>query len=166
MGNIILQKLIELLDAYKLLYKKVAEDNMPPETLSKYCEKMKGQDMSPADVAPDELACAETVSDILRHFIPTFPKIISTAELDKYLRKNYKQVYSPAPNLVVVSPTGGGLFKNGHAGIIGENNFIFSNNTQTGKLDNHWTVAGWAKYYVLKGKFQMNYYDPFSPKRG
>ena len=161
-----IKKLNDLLNYYKtLLLQKQVQETKPPMSLSEYCATMVGMDASPENKANPAVACAETVSFLARYIVPNFPTILSTFELDKYLSAHYKRLNSPAPNLIIVSPTGwgNGKLSNGHTGIVGDKNIIYSNDSDTGKLGKYWTIKKWADYYAIYGGMPMHYYDLTQP---
>ena len=95
--------------------------------------------------APDELGCAESVSKIIQMSNPQFPTFLSTTEMYSWLMGNWTQVSSPARGDIIISPTGYGK-SHGHVGILGDN-YIYSNNSYTGRWSNNYTLQKWRKYY-------------------
>src|SRR5690348_7159050 len=83
-----------------------------------------GIDASPADLAPDELGCAETVSTLLARVLPQFPIVTGTWSLLDVLRRypGIKEVTPLWPEVgdIVLYATGqgSGIFP-GHVGIVG-----------------------------------------------
>lgn len=123
-----------------------------------------GTDASPNDVAPDELGCADSVSQILKN---TFPKIIrgsvSTAELFNQLNTSskFKRVKLYKPGDIVISPTGKGKtgkIRNGHVGIVSENDRIMSNSSATGQWTENYTVTTWVKRYREQGGYPIYFF--------
>ncbi|MFA7290122.1 MAG: hypothetical protein WC055_14695 [Melioribacteraceae bacterium] len=111
-----------------------------------------GKDASPNDIAPDELGCADSASTLLGQ-VMTFPNIISTAELFRYLDKDirFKRVLDLTEGNIIISPTGYGNGKVvGHVGIIGKD-CIYSNNSKTGLWDKHLNIEKWVAQYRTKG---------------
>lgn len=108
-----------------------------------------GVDASPNDLAPDELGCAESVTNILNRTVGT--RIITgTWTLNQYFlgSDDWETVYDPQPGDIVISPTGeGGKGKVGHTGIVGQNGIIMSNSSYTGKWSANYTVDSWREYY-------------------
>lgn len=122
-----------------------------------------GTDASPNDVAPDELGCADSVSQIL---LKTFPGIIkgsvSTRELNQQLNssKHFVRVTKFLPGDIIMSPTGsgnGGL-RNGHVGIVGEEENIMSNSSATGKWENNYNLKSWVARYRVMGGYPIFFY--------
>lgn len=151
------------------------EPPKPPKTaartLYEYALAQIGKDASPADVAPDEYGCAETVCNIIHECFGDFPLeggvIISTADLYKKLKKHPKftQIAEFGPGDVLVSPTGygnGGL-ANGHTGIVGENNVIMSNDSATGLFKENYTIESWVARYRKIGGFPLYFFRRISP---
>lgn len=127
--------------------------------------KCLGTDASPNDVAPDEYGCAETVYDVLQRAFPLnvgFPFTVSTYTLYNAIRasKQYIKVDQPLEGDIVISPTGygNGNLPNGHVGIKGEKDLIMSNNSNTGKFEENYTLDGWKLRYVDKGGYPMLYF--------
>jgi hypothetical protein len=126
------------------------------------------KDASPADKAPDEYACAESVNDIIKAAFGTAfynGNQLSTYYLRKALResKSFKQVFIPAPGDVVISPTGYGSnpeMPNGHVGIVMQGGDIASNDSRNGLFRINYTIQSWANRYVKKGGFPQEFYRP------
>lgn len=126
-----------------------------------FAKTLIGKDASPNNLAPDELACAETVSYILKSLYPTFPIITGTWTLWDYLKKSkdFTEVLIPKKGDIIISPTGTGNGKiTGHTGFLGENGVILSNNSSTGKLDNHFTQTTWKGRYQGLGGLPIYYF--------
>lgn len=116
-----------------------------------------GIDVSPEDLASDELGCAESVTNILNKTVGT-PIILGTWTLNEHLKNSpeWELVTNPIAGDVVISPTGaGGRGKIGHTGIVGLNNIIMSNNSWTGKWSTHYTIDTWRAKYST---FPVYYY--------
>lgn len=120
-----------------------------------------GKDVTPNDRIPDDVACAETLSTLLNKVRPT-PIITGTHSLYVYLRTRYQVVQVPLPGDVIIAPTGmarhGTPIKNGHVGIVMKDNVIYSNNSLTGLLDDHFTIDTWNKRYRDKGGYPVYYF--------
>jgi hypothetical protein len=123
-----------------------------------------GKDASPADEAPDEFGCADSVSKILRN---TFKGIIkgsvSTAELFNQLNTspNFKRVKTYRAGDIIISPTGKGKtgkIPNGHVGIVAENDRIMSNMSATGTWEENYTVTSWVKRYRDQGGYPIYFF--------
>lgn len=134
-----------------------------PEKIYKVALSLLGTDASPADAAPDELGCAETVSDILFEAGCIIPITVSTAQLDHFLKtsKDWQPVADPGPGDVLVSPTGqggeGGI-SHGHTGIVMLSGKIASNDSATGNFLENYTLTSWKNRYANRGGYPMNFY--------
>lgn len=124
-----------------------------------------GTDASPDDKAPDELGCAETISDILyAAFLDNvgFPGTLSTTQLYRQLSscEKYERVSAPLPGDIVISPSGygNGNLSNGHVGIKGPEESILSNSSSTGTFISNYTMESWRLRYVVKGGFPMVFF--------
>lgn len=128
-----------------------------------------GTDASPNDLAPDEVGCMETVSDILIKSGFNFPVILATyTGYNEFLSrpKDFIKVEVPSRGDIVISPSGyagaGGSLTNGHVGICGDGEGdlmqIMSNNSYTGKWDIHYTIKTWRERYVGLGHYPMVYF--------
>lgn len=122
-------------------------------------------DASPADVAPDELGCAETIYDILASAFPLnvgFPFTVSTSQLYMSLRTcdKYILVDQPLEGDIVISPSGygNGALSNGHIGIKGELDKIMSNSSATGTFEENYTMDTWKARYVGIGGYPMVFF--------
>ena len=117
-----------------------------------------GVDASPLDEAIDDLGCADSVSRVVKSAFPeAFKGSISTAELYKQLiaSPSFKKVMDIKAGDIIISPTGKGKtgkVKNGHVGIVGENDEIMSNSSATGLWTTNFTLKTWrARYRTLGG---------------
>lgn len=114
-----------------------------------------GTDVTPEDLVPDEVDCADTVCTILNlagFDIGYYPY---TLNLYKALKNsphwiqifdNYKR------GDVIISPTslGNGTIT-GHTGFISDNGKIISNSSSDGIVRENYTLDTWRKRYVEKG---------------
>jgi len=124
-----------------------------------------GMDASPADLAPDELGCAETVSEIARKVIPKFPRITGTWTLWDYLRKSndWTLVDTPEPGDILISPTGTSSKGSrrpfvGHTGYVGQRSKVYSNDSFTGNFEQNFTLESWSARYEVKGGYPIYYF--------
>lgn len=140
----------------------------PAERLHQTALHYIGTDASPNDIAPDELGCAESVSEIVHEAFNDFPaQILSTAKLYKLLGAHpaFKKVKEPLPGDIIISPTGYATKKtisNGHTGIVTDNACILSNDSRTGTFQNNYTIAKWSSYYGTKGGYPIYYFRRIS----
>ena len=123
-----------------------------------------GTDASPNDAAPDELGCAESVTEILKA-ANTMPYVeISTYRLYNYFlaSPNWELVDTPRPGDVVLSPTAYSSKRPvpfvGHVGIVGKNDTIMSNDSATGKFMSNYTMLSWRNRWVKRGGYPMLFY--------
>lgn len=129
-----------------------------------YLESLKylGQDASPFDEAPDEYGCADSLSKVI---LSAFPKCItgsvSTAELYKQLSnsKLFIKTTELEAGDIIISPTGHNKktteIKNGHCGIVGEDDEIMSNSSATGTWEQNYTIETWIRRYRNKGAYPI-----------
>lgn len=130
------------------------------ESLHTLAKSSVGKDVSPLDQAPDELGCAESVSNLIKMIERDFPIHVSTARLFEECSRRYKRTLEIKPGYILISPTGYGNGKViGHTGIIGES-VIYSNNSNTGLWDDKWTIDTWVKYYRGKGGLPLYVFNP------
>lgn len=138
------------------------ENSIPRLKLFAKAASFLGRDASPQDLAPDDLACAETVSDIIHSAFGDFPAngstILSTAVLWQRLANHpkFKYVLDGLPGDIIVSPTGSGNGKlaHGHTGIFGDQG-IMSNESATGIFKYNYTLASWVARYRAIGGFRI-----------
>lgn len=147
-----------------VVQEKIKEVINPREKLLIAAKEWLGKDASPDEKAPDDLACAESVSNILRSIYPDFPIIISTAELRKQLNKDtrFKSTLDIKPGCILVSPTGSGngTIPNGHTGIFLTGDRIASNSSKSGLWEDNYSLDEWIAYYRDKGGFPLYVYEP------
>lgn len=128
-----------------------------------------GKDASPANLAPNDLACAESWSDVLlvatgfKYISGVALPILDTLTLYYALLKDsrFVQVYSPQPGATIIYPTENG--KHGHVGIMDDDNYtVLSNDSfvspagPAGTFDRHLTIVtfralfnGQAFFFIL-----------------
>jgi len=131
------------------------------KSLADHAEDFLGTDASPADIAPDELGCAESVSMVIRKILPDFK--IETAtwlmkdQLDADSR--FKRVTEAERDVIILSPTysGNGTVV-GHVGIFGGSERIMSNSSTSGTWEYNYTLQKWVDYYRGKGGLKIYYY--------
>lgn len=120
------------------------------EYLYEVAYKCIGRDMSPADVAPDSLACAESINGVFKEafgeFIGSGAALTSTAALYQTLRTDsrFELVINALPGDIVISPTGTSTkgSAHGHVGIWGKET-IMSNDSSTGKWLANYLLRNW-----------------------
>lgn len=136
------------------------------KTLLDVCKANLGVDASPNDVAPDEVACAETVTTLLRQVYPEVPVITGTWTLYEYLKNpanGFKSVTQPKAETIIISPTGTGKAGTiGHVGIFDDNGLIMSNNSFgifKGKFTANYTLPLWQTRYGIERGMPILFYD-------
>lgn len=125
-----------------------------------YANASLGLDASPRGLAPNELACAESVSELIRKVLPDFPVITGTYTLWERLKtdKRFMEVDEPQAGDIVISPTGTSTAKIvGHTGIMKTNKQIMSNSSNTGLWTQNYTVTSWANRWGVAG-YPILYY--------
>lgn len=117
---------------------------------------MLGKDASPKNLAPKEVACAESVSNILHSIFPDFPEnIVGTDALFAELKRSshFVGVLNPKEGTIVVSPRTPMI--NGHTGIYTHSNTIASNDSHDGLFKENYTRESWRRTFIagrgLKG---------------
>lgn len=137
------------------------------EKLYDLAVKYLGTDASPRDFSPDNLACAESVSTLLKELFGSFPIITGTWTLREQLKTDnrFERVTEPVKGCIIMSATGTSKYgknttvPNGHVGIIGDNGKIYSNNYRNGVFSDHMTLDYWNSHLVKKGGYPIEYYS-------
>lgn len=120
----------------------------------------RGKDASPLNNAPQDLACAESVSYLLRRCGYSVPLLVSTIDLNNWLNKNFKLTTEWKAGNIIMSPTGSGNGSIvGHVGICDENT-IWSNDSATGLWLDKYTLQGWIRRWRTLGGMPLYYYNP------
>jgi len=123
-----------------------------------------GTDASPNDLAPDEYACAETVSDILiKAFDPFVVNFtLSTYQLYNELlnSKEFVRVDKSEAGDIIISPTGygNGNLPNGHVGIKFDDYNIMSNSSATGTFIKNYNLDTWKNRYSTLGGYPVVFF--------
>lgn len=126
-----------------------------------------GRDMSPRDLAPDTLACAESLNGVYQFAfgipIGTGPALTGTRALYQVLlsHSKFEQIYTPEKGCVIINPTGYSSkgAQHGHCGVVG--NFdIMSNDSATGKWTDNYTKAAWKDVFEKQLGFPTYYFRP------
>lgn len=131
-----------------------------------------GKDASPKNLADSELACAESVSNIIQKAFPElqFPTFISTRTLYSHLTQSpsWKMVSEPKKGDVIISVTTreNGVVNFGHCGITGRmvspdrSLWIMSNRSSTGTFEVDYTVNSWLRYFKDRKGLTTVYFTP------
>lgn len=133
------------------------------EKLLQEAKKSIGLEVSPQDIAPDELACAESACNVIRKVFRDFPVLTYTPRLHEELKrdKRFKGTLDLEPGNIIISPTeyGSGIFP-GHVGIILEDGKIASNTSRNGLWEANYTINTWVDRYRNKGGFPIFFHTP------
>lgn len=125
--------------------------------------KMIGRDASPADAAPDEVGCVDSVNQVFKAAFGAplmTPETLSTARLYEKLKTDprfvqLKSYLDAKAGDIIVCPTGLGTnpkMPHGHTGIMGKK-WIMSNDSATGIWDANYTLESWTTYFCIKGGY-------------
>ena len=122
------------------------------------------RDITPQDLTDDDVACAESVSQVLRmcgvRGISQLG-IVSTIRMFEFLSSSeqFIKVETPLPGDVIISVTGtgNGKLSNGHCGITGVIN-IMNNHSDTGLWIASYTLEQWEKRYHDYGGMVSNFF--------
>ncbi len=124
-----------------------------------------GTEASPRDQAPDEVACAETATEIIRQVAPEVPIMLGTWTLWDYMERSprFKRTTVIKPGTIIISPTGTSALRPapfpGHVGFFLNEENIASNTSATGIFEHNYTLKKWQERWVVKGKYPVYYYD-------
>lgn len=131
------------------------------EKFLKVCMDALDTDVTPKDNVPDYIACAETMSTLIKKILPDFPILASTKDLDHkmFMDKRFKRCDLPCRGRIIVSPRT--KKTNGHIGIFLTNDLkIASNNSYNGKFDGQsYTWDEWIKEFKYKRKLRIYIYE-------
>lgn len=141
----------------------------PKKDLYQSALKYVGTDASPNDKAPDEVGCAESVSEILNDLFPNFPIWTGTWNLGDYLskdarfeRKYYSRTDTIPSGTIIICRTLPNKPFPGHVGIVGINNTIFSNDSRKeflGKFLMNYTYEKWIERWCVQGGYAVEFYQ-------
>lgn len=137
------------------LNKQLAQDT-ESEKIYRRAKSLLGQDASPRDLVRDDVACAESLCNVLE-----IPVITGTYTLNYFLATSplFEKVFNPVRGDIIISPTGTGNGQIiGHTGIVSDNGKIMSNNSNSGLWDEHLDISLWNWRYANLGGFPINYY--------
>ena len=127
-----------------------------------------GKEMSPKDLADDEVACVESLEGVYKWYKGKFISGHTTPLLSTYAlyiilkdHPDFVQVTEPEYGDIVVSPTGTGNGKipHGHCGVVGKRDWM-SNDSNTGLWQANFTRAKWYAYYHDKGGYPVFFFRP------
>ena len=122
-----------------------------------------GVDASPADVADDDVGCAESVNAICRKALGIeVGGDLSTTRMYQALRESsrFVRVETPLKGDIIISPTGfgNGNLSNGHVGIMGDEGRVMSNTSATGLWTQNYTLESWRERYGKLGGYPVLFY--------
>lgn len=110
-------------------------------------------DVTPDDKIPDEVACVESLCEVLNKVI-SFPKLSYTPDLVRELKKHPRVQgtldFNEASIIVCATGSGNGTMR-GHCGVVGTNKEIISNNSKTGIWEYNYTIDSWVARFRNKG---------------
>lgn len=133
-----------------LLQNVIKKLTMKP-TLADIVRPYLGTDVTPQDTVPDDVACADTISTILKDYMP---HMVSTIKMHEWLSdpvNGFQRVFNPEEGCIIISPTKGD--KIGHVGVVMDNELIASNNSfgvYKGKITENYTFSSWVSRYKIK----------------
>ena len=108
----------------------------------------------------DQLGCAETVNAVVKlalgFEVGGGPSTQAMFEALKY-SNTFKQVIDPICGDIILSPTGQGNYPHGHVGIVAKYG-VLSNDSNSGKLAEKFTLDSWKNYFQAKGGFPVLFY--------
>jgi hypothetical protein len=143
------------------LLQSVLKSLMKP-TLYDVTKARLGTDVTPLDEVVDDVACAHSLTTLMKIAYPETPIMTGTATLYEWLLKQatWKKVDVPEPSDIIISPTGYGRGI-GHCGVIMENDIIASNNSYgvyAGKFTENYTLTSWNRRYGEKQSLPITYF--------
>lgn len=123
-----------------------------------------GHDLSPKNLAPQELSCAEGMSNILNSIFPDFPKDVTyTPDLFKKLKaypQYFKPTLTPSKGCVIISPTVKDT--HGHVGGMISATEIVSNSSKTGTIESNYTFDQWVNKYKIENGLRVYIFEIIS----
>lgn len=129
-----------------------------------YARLLKDADLS--FIAPDEVACAESVTRLLNTIDPSLiPVITGTWSLLEYLvtSKRFREIPQPVDGCVILAATGtgNGTIANGHVGIC-DKGMIWNNNSAIGKWQKTYSYMTFRARYEYTGGMKVRYFLPIN----
>lgn len=159
----VMQKFIKILQDLGIVKKKsvieappVIEKPIEKPNLLDIVKQSLNTDPTPDDLTPDDVACAESLSTLIKKIYYDFPVLQSTADLDRklFLDKRFQRVSKPAPGVIIVSPRTAHTL--GHTGVFTTDNIIASNASKTGLFVENYEWNEWIR--EMKGKRGLRIY--------
>lgn len=128
------------------------------EKFIKVCNDALDTEVTPKDEVPDNVACAQTISTLIKKVFPDFPIVYSTKDLDMklYMDKRFKRITEPEWGCVVVSPRNNTQY--GHAGMFLTSERIASNDSKTGLFKGNYSWSSWISEFQQKRGLRIYLY--------
>lgn len=163
-------------EVYKNLYKEdlvkteiVYIEKKPPviektnrEKLLDFALTFYNTDPTPSDLQPDDYACVETLTTILRKYLKDFPIMSYTPFLLKQLQSDIRfkasNEFKEGNIIISVTKTGNGNVV-GHTGIIGRNGKILSNASSSGLWTDKYDNISWIERYSRQGQLALYIFE-------
>lgn len=139
----------------ELIDKIVPSGKSKQERFYEYAKSKLGIDVSPRDIAPDRLACAESLNEVVRGFFgnPIGENLVSTkilfdklCEDERFYQVANSQVLPGDISIAVTGESTNGS-PHGHCGVWGKET-VMSNDSDTGKWSAHYTKDAWVKVFA------------------
>jgi hypothetical protein len=119
------------------------------KTAHSFLDKDVSEEILKKDIVPDEVACAETVSLLIKQIYKDFPILPSTRDLYNFFEKDKRFKPSVAGiGKIIISPRTPSTY--GHVGIFITETRIASNDSRTGKFIGNYTMESWKKEFEAK----------------
>jgi len=159
-------------ELYKNLYKEDLVKTVyvqPPviektnrEKLLDFALTFYGTDPTPSDLQPDDYACVETLTTILRKYLKDFPIMTYTPlflkQLQSDIRFKASNEFKEGNIIISVTKTGNGTVV-GHTGIIGRNGKILSNASSSGLWTDKYDNISWIERYSRQGGLALYIFE-------
>lgn len=129
------------------------------EKFLKVCLDALDTDPTPKDEISDDVACAHTLSTLIKKVYPDFPILSSTKDLDAklFLDKRFKRMDLPNKGRIIISPRTSAKY--GHCGVWITNERIASNNSSNGLFQGNYTWESWIKEFKDKRGLKIYIYE-------
>ena len=127
----------------------------------KICLDALDTDVTPKDEVPDDVACAEVESTLLKKVFPDFPILPSTTDLDfkLFTDKRFERITEPEIGCIIISPRNATNY--GHVGTFITSERIASNNSfgpNKGKYTGNYTYEAWIQEFKVKRGLRIYLY--------
>lgn len=159
-------------ELYKNLYKEDLVNTVyvqPPviektnrEKLLDFALTFYGTDPTPLDLQPDDYACVEVLTTILRKYLKDFPIMTYTPlflkQLQSDIRFKASNEFKEGNIIISVTKTGNGTVV-GHTGILGRNGKILSNASSSGLWTDKYDNISWIERYSRQGQLALYIFE-------